>query len=110
MTGPIRTEIAMDAAEFHRGPHDGLLLKLEEIRYWCRLVRARTGEDGRIFAIMPSPFEWVRVVRGMIRKDGPFEMVYPYELVRADDGIAFILCRYDEFSEASRDFIEGRDS
>jgi hypothetical protein len=100
----------MDAAEFHRGPHDGLLLTLKEIRYWCRLVRAREGEDGRVFAIMPSPFEWVRVVRGMIRKDGPFEMVYPYELVRADDGMAFVLRGYAELSEPARDFIDGRDS
>jgi hypothetical protein len=33
-------------------------------------------------------------------------MVYAYELVRADDGIAFILCGHDEFSDAAGEFID----
>jgi hypothetical protein len=99
-------EQAMEAAEFHRGPHDGLVLKIEEIHNWCRLVRAKKGKDVRLFAMMPSPFDWGRVVKGLLGKDGPFEMVYAYELVRADDGIAFILCGHDEFSDAAGEFID----
>jgi hypothetical protein len=33
-------------------------------------------------------------------------MVYAYESVRADDGIAFILCGHDEFSDAAGEFID----
>jgi hypothetical protein len=57
----MSTEQAMEAAEFHRGPHDGLVLKMEQIHSWCRLVRAKKGNDVRLFAIMPSPFDWKKV-------------------------------------------------
>jgi hypothetical protein len=99
-------EQAMKAAEFHRGPHDGLVLKMEQIQSWCRLVRAQKGNDVRLFAMMPSPFDWKKVIKGKLGKEGPFDMVYTYELVRADDGIAFILCGHDEFAEAAGEFVD----
>jgi hypothetical protein len=99
-------EQAMKAAEFHRGPHDGLVLKMEQIHSWCRLVRAKKGTEVRLFAMMPSPFDWKKVIKGKLGKDGPFDMVYAYELVRADDGIAFILCGHDEFVEAAGEFLD----
>jgi hypothetical protein len=102
-------EQAMEAAEFHRGPQDGLVLKFEEIHSWCHLVRAKKGDDVRLFAMMPSPFDWRRVVNGTLGKGGPFDMVYAYELVRADDGIGFILCGHDEFSDAAGEFIDEAD-
>ena len=100
----------MDSAEFHRGPHDGLVLKLEEIHSWCRLVRAKKGKDVRLFAMMPSPFDWKKVIKGKLGKEGPFDMVYAYELVRADDGIAFILCGHDEFADAVGEFVDEADA
>ena len=45
-------EQAIQAAEFHRGPHDGLVLKMEEIYSWCRLVRAKKGTELRLFAMI----------------------------------------------------------
>jgi hypothetical protein len=96
----------MESAEFHRGPHDGLVLKIEEIHNWCRLVRAKKGKDVRLFAMMPSPFDWGKVVKGTLGKEGPFDMLYAYELVKADDGIAFILCGHDEFVEAAGEFLD----
>jgi hypothetical protein len=99
-------EQAMEAAEFHRGPHDGLVLKMEQIQSRCRLVKAKKGNDVRLFAMMPSPFDWGRVVKGKLGKEGPFDMVYAYELVRADDGIAFILYGHDEFADAAGEFVD----
>jgi hypothetical protein len=103
-------EQAMDSAEFHRGPHDGLVLKLEEIHSWCRLVRAKKGKDVRLFAMMPSPFDWGKVVKGKLGNDGPFDMLYAYEPVKADDGIAFFLCDPDEFIEEGGDCAEEAES
>jgi hypothetical protein len=102
----MSTEQAMEAAEFHRGPHDGLLLKMEEIHSWCRLVRAKKGDELRLFAMMPSPSDWGRVVSGKLAKDGPFDKLYAYELVKAGDVVAFIFCRHDEFSDAAGEFID----
>jgi hypothetical protein len=99
-------EHAMESAEFHRGPHDGLVLRMQEIHSWCRLVRAKKGNDVRIFAMMPSLFDWKKIIKGKLGKEGPFDMVYAYELVRADDGIAFILCGHDEFAEAAGEFVD----
>jgi hypothetical protein len=99
-------EQAMEAAEFYRGPHDGLVLKMEQIHSWCRLVKAKKGDEMRIFAMMPSPFDWGRVVSGKLTKEGPFDMLYSYELVKADDGIAFILCGHDEFAEDAGEFVD----
>ena len=100
----------MEAAEFHWGPHDGLVLNLEQIHGWCRLVRAKKGENVRLFAMMPSLIDWGRVVSGKLGKDGPFDTVYAYEMVRANDGIAFILCGHDEFSECAGDFADEADA
>jgi hypothetical protein len=82
------------------------VLKMQEIHSWCRLVRAKKGDEVRIFAMMPSPFDWKKVIKGKLGKEGPFDMVYAYELVRADDGIAFILCGHDEFTEAAGEFVD----
>jgi hypothetical protein len=100
----------MESAEFHRGPYDGLVLKMGQIHSWCRMIKAKKGNDLRLFAMMPSPFDWERVVSGTLGKEGPFDMLYAYELVRADDAIEFILCGHDEFAEATGEFIDEADS
>jgi hypothetical protein len=89
----------MSAAEFYRGPHDGLVLDIDEIRRYCHLVR--TGGDGeRLFALMPALAAWNRIVRGDRTKDGPCGTLYPYEWEPRDGGAAFLLCRHDEFRAA----------
>jgi hypothetical protein len=90
----------MDAAEFFGGPHDGLILKMEQIHNWCRLIKTEREDEERLFALMPSPIDWDRVVDGKLPKDGPFDMVYAYEILRRDEGLAFVLRSHDEFSEA----------
>jgi hypothetical protein len=87
------------AAEFYRGPHDGLVLDIDEIKRYCHLVKMR-GDEERLFAMMPALWEWDRVVRGDLDKDGPFDTLYPYELERREDGAAFLFRRHDEFAEA----------
>jgi hypothetical protein len=88
------------AAEFYRGPHDGLVLSIDEIKRYCHLVRT-DGDDGeRLFALMPTLVEWNHVISGSLDKDGPFDTLYPYELERRDDGAAFVFRRHDEFAEA----------
>ena len=64
----------------------------------------------RLFAMMPSPFDWKNVIKGKLKKEGPFDMVYAHELVRADDAIAFILCGHDEFAEAAGEFVDEADA
>jgi hypothetical protein len=88
------------SAEFHRGPHDGLVLDIEEIRSFCVLVPMQGAEGVRLFALMPALPEWERVMSGDLDKDGPFATLYAYELERRDDGAAFRFLRYDEFGEA----------
>jgi hypothetical protein len=88
------------AAGFYRGPHDGLVLSIDEIKHYCHLVRT-CGDDGeRLFALMPTLIECKHVVCGNIDKDGPFDTLYPYELERRDDGAAFLFRRHEEFAEA----------
>ena len=87
-------------AEFHRGPHDGLVLDFDEIRNNCVLVRM-PGEGGdRLFAMMPKVPDWERVMRGDLDRDGPFDRLYAYELERRDDGAAFLFRQHVEFGEA----------
>jgi hypothetical protein len=88
------------SAEFHRGPHDGLVLDFDEIRNFCVLVRM-PGEGGdRLFAMMPTLPDWERVMRGDLDKEDPFDRLYAYEIERRDDGAAFLFRRHDEFGEA----------
>jgi hypothetical protein len=88
------------AAEFYRGPHDGLELDIDEIKRFCPLVRTRSEDEERLFAMMPALLEWDRVIRGDLEKDGPFGMLYPYELERHGDRAAFMFRRHDQFAEA----------
>jgi hypothetical protein len=89
------------AAEFYRGPHDGLVLDIDGIKRYCHLVRAGGGdEEARLFALMPTLVEWDHIVSGDLDKDGPFGTLYPYELERRDGGAAFLFRRHDEFREA----------
>jgi hypothetical protein len=94
-------ETSETAAEFLGGPHDGLILSLEEIRRWCHLVRAKNGEKESLFALMPPPLDWERVVVNKLEKEGPFDTVYCYELLRSNDALVFILRSLDEFSAAT---------
>jgi hypothetical protein len=89
------------AAEFLGGPHDGLILSMEEIRRWWHLVRAKNGEKETLFALMPPPSDWERVVRNHLEKNGPSNTVYCYELLRSDGALVFILRSPDEFSAAT---------
>ena len=88
------------SAEFYRGPHDGLVLEVDEIRRFCHLVRMGSEDEERLFAMMPALLEWDRVIRGDLDKDGPFERLYPYELEQRGDRAAFLFRRHDEFAEA----------
>ena len=87
-------------AEFYRGPHDGLVLVIDEIKRYCHLVKTGSEDEERLFAMMPTLVEWNHIVRGKLDKDGPFQTLYPYELERREDGPAFFLRRHEEFAEA----------
>jgi hypothetical protein len=91
----------MDAAEFFGGPHDGLVLNMEQIYSWCRLIKTEREDEKRLFALMPSPIDWSRVVDGKLPKDGPFDIVYAYEILRRQGEIAFVLRSHDEFGDAT---------
>ena len=88
------------SAEFFRGPHDGLVLNLDEIKRYCHLVRMKGEDEERLFAMMPALLEWERVLCGDLDADGPFDQLYPYELQRQGDGVAFLFRRHDEFADA----------
>lgn len=92
------------AAEFFRGPHDGLVLDIDEIKRYCHLVNMRGADEERLFAMMPTLIKWNHIIRGNLDKDGPFGTLYPYELETASDRTAFLFRRYDEFGEA----VEGQ--
>jgi hypothetical protein len=92
------------SAEFHRGPHDGLVLDFDEIRNHCLLVRMPGAGGDRLFAMMPASPDWERVMSGDLDKDGPFDTLYAYELERGEDGPAFLFRRHDEFGEAVDQF------
>ena len=91
-------ETPQTAAEFLGGPHDGLILSLEEIHRWCHLVGAKNGEKESLFALMPPPLDWKQVVINKLEKNGPFDAVYCYELLRSDAELVFILRSPDDFS------------
>src|SRR5262245_62550064 len=96
----MRREAPMSqTAEFYRGPHDGLVLDIDEIRRYCHLIQAGDDEEARLFALMPTLVEWNHIIRGELDKDGPFDTLYAYELERRDDGAAFLFRRHDEFGE-----------
>jgi hypothetical protein len=88
-------------AEFYRGPHDGLVLDIDEIKRYCHLVKMQSDDEERIFAMMPTLTEWNHIIRGNLDKDGPFDTLYPYELVQRDDAAAFLFRGHDEFAEAA---------
>jgi hypothetical protein len=88
------------AAEFYRGPHDGLVLDIDEIERYCHLVKIHGADEERLFAMMPTLIEWNHIIRGNLDKDGPFDTLYPYELGRHGHRAAFLFRGYDEFAEA----------
>jgi hypothetical protein len=96
-----RGETRQTAAEFLSGPHDGLILSMDQIHRWCHLVRAKNGEQETLFALMPPPLDWERVVVNKLEKEGPFDTVYFYELLRSDGALVFILRSPNEFSAAT---------
>jgi hypothetical protein len=87
-------------AEFYRGPHDGLVLDLDAIKRYCHLVKTQSDDEERLFAMMPTLIEWKHIIRGDLDKDGPFDTLYPYELERRGERVAFLFRRHDEFCEA----------
>jgi hypothetical protein len=89
------------SAEFYRGPHDGLVLNIDEIQRFCHLVKMGRADEERLFAMMPTLLVWDRVIRGDLDKDGPFDPLYPYELERRQEGAAFLFRSYDEFAAAA---------
>jgi hypothetical protein len=89
------------SAEFYRGPHDGLVLDVDEITRYCHLVRMGSDEEARLFAMMPTLLEWGHVIRGNIDKDGPFDTLYAYELERTEQGAAFLFRSHEEFTAAA---------
>jgi hypothetical protein len=91
----------MLSAEFLRGPHDGLMLDIDDLTRYCHLVRMAAGEDQRYFAMMPTLVEWRQIVRGRIDKDGPFDTLYPYELELREDRPVFLFRSHDEFAHAA---------
>jgi hypothetical protein len=95
------------SAEFYRGPHDGLVLDIDEIQRFCNLVRMGGEDRERLFAMMPTLLEWKRVVRGDLDKDGPFDTLYAYELEQHGNGAAFMFRRHDEFAGAVEEFPAG---
>jgi hypothetical protein len=90
----------MPAAEFLRGPHDGLLLDINDLVHYCHLVRTQGDEDPRYFAMMPTLVEWKHILRGRMDKDGPFDRLYPYEMELREDRPVFLFRSHDEFAEA----------
>jgi hypothetical protein len=88
-------------AEFFRGPHDGLVLDVDEITRYCNMVRMASEEEERIFAMMPTLVEWKHVMRGRLDNDGPFDTLYPYGLMRRGDKAAFMFRRHEEFVAAA---------
>ena len=94
-------ETPRTAAEFFGGPHDGLILSMEEIHRCCHLVRAKNGEKESLFALMPPPLDWKQVVINKLEKNGPFDAVYCYERLLTDGALVFILRSPDEFSAAT---------
>jgi hypothetical protein len=89
------------SAEFYRGPHDGLVLGVDEIRRYCHLVRMGGEDRERLFAMMPALLEWDRVIHGDLDKDGPFDTLYAYELERRGDEAVFLFRGHDEFVDAA---------
>jgi hypothetical protein len=65
------------AVKFYRGPHDGLVLEIGEIKRFCPLIGMEGEDGGRLFAMMPAPGDWDRLLRGDQDKDGPFHRLYP---------------------------------
>jgi hypothetical protein len=90
------------SAEFFGGPHDGLILSINDIPRWCQFVKANRGEDARHFAVMPPPKDWKRVVRGKLRKSGPFNSTYWYELFCSNGRLVFVILDADEVIAATR--------
>lgn len=88
------------SAEFYRGPHDGLVLNVDEILRYCQLVRMQSEDRERLFAMMPALVEWDRVIRGDRDEETPFDALYAYELHRSGEGAAFLFRTHDEFAEA----------
>ena len=88
------------AAKFFRGPHDGLVLDVDDIRRFCHLLRMLGEGEERLFAMMPTLIEWNHIIRGNLDKDGPFDTLYPYELERRDGGASFLFRRHDDFRQA----------
>jgi hypothetical protein len=76
------------------------VLDIDEIRHFCHLVMMRGEGRDRLFALMPAPHDWERVISGDLDKDGPFDTLYAYELQRRDDGAVFLFRRHDEFGAA----------
>jgi hypothetical protein len=64
-------------------------------------VGAKNGEKESLFALMPPPLDWEQVVVNKLEKEGPFDTVYFYELLRSNDALVFILRSLDEFSAAT---------
>jgi hypothetical protein len=88
------------SAEFYRGPHDGLVMDIDDIERFCHLVRLGSTDEERLFAMMPALLEWDRVIRGDLDRDGPFDSLYAYELEQRGGRAAFWFRRHDEFAEA----------
>jgi hypothetical protein len=101
--------MSIKATEFYGGPHDGLVLRLEEITRSCHLLRKRAGDKERLFALMPSLSDWERVIHGKLDKEGPFDSLYPYELERRGQGAVFLFRGQDEFADTFGEFYPSDD-
>ena len=92
-------------AEFIRGPYDGLVIEADQVERFIGDDAVWKSFDGRLFLLMPSLWDWHRIVEGKADRDGPFDQSYPYEVSIRLGRLKFVYCGLPRFREA----MEGRE-
>lgn len=95
---PPKTE-----AIFIGGPYDTMKINVDNVNKFCHITPISTKRGIRLFVLLPPREEWDRLLKGEITKEGPFDILYPYERKFAPSGPEFHYCTGDEISKAMAD-------
>ena len=84
-------------------PYDGMSISVDKVNSFCHITPISTRRGIRLFVLLPPLKDWDRLMKGEITKEGPFEVLYPYERKFVQGGAEFHYCAGDEISKALAD-------
>ncbi len=90
-------------AQFVGGPYDGMRIGVDQVNSLCHITPISTKRGIRLFVLLPPREDWNRLLKGEVTKEGPFDVLHPYERKFIPGGAEFQYSPGEVITEALAD-------